>query len=89
MDAMLPTQLNMIKKYEDDTVIVSAMREAAHRNLYAVVNSSGMNGVGAETTIRLVTPWPVWACWGLAILFTGLFVTSVVMWSVRSRKYKG
>ena len=89
MDAMLPTQLNMIKKYEDDTVIVSAMREAAHRNLYAVVNSSGMNGVGAETTIRLVTPWPVWACWGLAILFTGLFVTSVVVWGVRSRKYKG
>ena len=89
MDTMLPTQLNMIKKYKEDTVIVSAMREAAHRNLYAVANSSGMNGVGENTTIRLVTPWPIWLCWGLAIGFTVLFVVSAVMWTVRNRKYKG
>ena len=89
MDAMLPTQLSMIKKYKDDTVIVSAMREAAHRNLYAVVNSSGMNGVGAHTTINLVTPWPVWVCWGLAVGFTVLFVVSAVMWTLKNRRYTG
>lgn len=88
MDAMLPTQLNMIKNYEEDTVIVSAMKEAAHRNLYAVVNSSGMNGVGPDTTIRVVTPWPIWVCWGLSIGFTLLFAVSVVMWSIKSKRVK-
>ena len=88
MDSMLPMQLSMIKKYEDDTVIVSAMKEAAHRNLYAVVNSSGMNGVGPDTIIKVVTPWPIWVCWGLAIGFTVLFTVSAVMWSVKSRKFK-
>ena len=87
MDTMLPTQLNMIKKYKNDAVMVSAMKEAAHRNLYAVVNSSGMNGVGENTTIKLVTPWPIWVCWGLAVGFTGLFAVSAVMWTLRSRKY--
>ena len=88
MDAMLPMQLSMIKKYEDDTVIVSAMKEAAHRNLYAIVNSSGMNGVGPETRVKVVTPWPIWICWGLAIGFTVLFTVSAVMWSIKSRKFK-
>ena len=88
MDAMLPTQLNQIKQYENDTVIVSAMKEAAHRNLYAVVNSSGMNGVGPNTTIRVVTPWPIVVCWGLVIGFSALFVVSAVMWYRKARKFK-
>ena len=29
------------------------MVEAAHYNLYALANSSGMNGMGAETTIEV------------------------------------
>ncbi len=88
MDAMLPTQLNMIKKYENDTVVVSAMKEAAHRNLYAVVNSNGMNGVGPDTTIDVQTPWPIWVCRGLAAGFGLLFVVSAVMWFVKARRFK-
>ena len=88
MDAMLPTQLNMIKQYENDTVIVSAMKEAAHRNLYAVVNSSGMNGVGAETTVRVLTPWPIWLCRGLVAFFSVLFIASAVLWYVKAREFK-
>ena len=88
MDAMLPTQLNQIKAYENDPVILTAMKEAAHRNLYAIVNSSAMNGVGPETTVRTVTPWPIWVCWGLSIGFTVLFAVSVVMWSIKSRKFR-
>ena len=29
------------------------MREACHHNLYAIANSCGMNGVGADTTIKV------------------------------------
>ena len=86
IDAMLPMQLNMIKKYEGDTVIVAAMKEAAHRNLYAVLHSAGMNGMGPETEVTIVTPWPIWIAWGLAIGFTVLFVVSAVMWTIKSRK---
>ena len=89
MDAMLPTQLKQIQSYENDTVILTAMKEAAHRNLYAVVNSSGMNGVDLDTTIRTVIPWPIWLCWGLAIGFSALFGISVVMWYRKARKYNG
>ena len=88
MDAMLPTQLKQIKQYENDTVIVSAMKEAAHRNLYAVVNSSGMNGVDADTTIRTITPWPIWLCLGLVIGFSTLFGVSVVMWIKKARAFR-
>lgn len=42
--------------YQDDPVVVNAMREACHRNLYTVANSLGMNGVGADTTVRAVNP---------------------------------
>lgn len=88
MDAMLPTQLNQIKAYENDPVILTAMKEAAHRNLYAIVNSSAMNGVGPKTTVRTVTPWPIWVCWGLSIGFTVLFAVSAVMWIMKSRKFR-
>ncbi len=85
MDAMLPTQLKMIKQYEEDTVVVSAMKEAAHRNLYAVVNSSGMNGVGENTTIQVITPWPIWVCIGLTAGFAILSVVSIVMWRIKAK----
>lgn len=88
MDAMLPMQLNMIKQYKDDAQMVYAMKEAAHRNLYAVVNSNAMNGVAPDTDIELVTPWPVIVCWVLVILFFGLLAFSAVMWYLRAQDFK-
>lgn len=55
-DAMLPNIVNQLPNYENDPVVVNAMREATHRNLYALVNSCGMNGVGENTTIKVITP---------------------------------
>lgn len=31
---------------------MTAMKEAYDHNLYAVANSAGMNGVGADTTVK-------------------------------------
>ncbi|MBR3765187.1 MAG: glycoside hydrolase family 3 C-terminal domain-containing protein [Clostridia bacterium] len=52
-DAMLPNVVNQLPEYKDDPVIVNAMRNAMHHNLYALANSSGMNGIGENTTIEL------------------------------------
>lgn len=38
--------------YAQDPVVIVAMREAAHRNLYQLANSSAMNGVGADTYVK-------------------------------------
>ncbi len=55
-DAMMPYVTQGLPKYRDDPVIVAAMREACHHNLYAIANSCGMNGVGRDTTIKLTRP---------------------------------
>lgn len=54
-DAMLPHIVNQLPNYENDPVVVTAMREACHRNLYALANSCGMNGVGPNTVIKAKT----------------------------------
>lgn len=87
-DAMLPYVTKLLPKYEDDPVIVTAMREACHRNLYAIANSCGMNGVGANTTIKLIEPTVITIVMILACGFTFLFCVSVVMWIIKKRKFK-
>ncbi len=55
-DAMMSFVTDTLPKYKNDPVIVTAMREACHHNLYAIANSCGMNGVGADTTIKVIRP---------------------------------
>ncbi len=55
-DAMLSYVTDQLPDYEDDAVIVTAMREACHHNLYAIANSVGMNGVGENTTVKASQP---------------------------------
>ena len=69
-DAMLPNINNELPGYENDPVIVTAMRKACHHNLYALANSSAMNGIGPDTTIK-VHALP---------LVTGVIVAMIVAW---------
>ena len=39
-----------------DPVVVNALVEAMHHNLYTIINSAAMNGVGPETTVKAVQP---------------------------------
>ena len=55
-DAMLPYAVNALKDEKDDPVVVNAMVEAMHHNLYTIINSAAMNGVGPDTTVKAVTP---------------------------------
>ena len=55
-DAMLPYAVNALKAEKDDPVIVNAMVEAMHHNLYTIINSAAMNGVGPNTTVVAIQP---------------------------------
>ena len=52
--------------------LARAMRESAHRILYTVVHSRGMDGISADTRIIQVTPW-----WSTAI--TAVQVVTAVL----------
>lgn len=86
-DAMMPYVTQLLPKYEDDAVIVTAMREACHHNLYALVNSCGINGLGNNTTIKVIKPTVITICMILACGFTFLFFLSVILWIVKKRKF--
>ena len=81
-DAMLwyaTDALNQAVK-ANDTVAVNAMVQAMHHNLYALVNSSGMNGVGANTTVKRVTPLINIVCEIAAWVFGVLMVFTYIPW---------
>ena len=87
-DAMLPNINNELPGYENDPVIVSAMREAAHHNLYALVNSSAMNGIGANTTIKAKTLPLVTTAQTIMIVCWVLFIGALIPWILGNRKLK-
>ena len=39
-----------------DPIVVNALVEAMHHNLYTIINSAAMNGVGENTIVRATTP---------------------------------
>lgn len=68
-------------------VVVSAMREACHRNLYVTVNSAAMNRFGPETEIRTygyIYP----AVIGVVVLLWVLFAVFLRLWIKGIRKWK-
>jgi beta-glucosidase len=77
-----------LPKYENDAVIVSAMREACHHNLYALANSSAMNGIGPNTTIK-VHPLPlVTTLLTAAIVLWVLFILMLIFWIKGKKAWK-
>lgn len=79
-DAMMPYVTQGLPKYKDDPVIVSAMREACRHNLYAIANSCGMNGVGADTTIKLTQPGAVTLAAAVNCVAVVLLAACAAMW---------
>ena len=55
-DAMMNYATKDIETATEDPVFVNAMVEAMHHNLYTIINSAAMNGVGAETTVIATAP---------------------------------
>ena len=87
-DAMLPNIVNELPGYENDPVIVTAMRQACHHNLYALANSSAMNGIGPDTRIEAkVLPIVTIAQTAMIVLWV-LFVAALIPWIMGKRKWK-
>jgi len=87
-DAMLPNINNELPKYENDPVMVSAMREACHHNLYALAHSSAMNGIGPDTTIVAKELPLVVTVRTVMIVLWVLFAGALVLWILGKNKWK-
>ena len=68
-DAMMPYATLDLLSTMNDPVITNALVEAMHHNLYTIINSAAMNGVGPNTTVNAVNP---------NIVNTVLIVTAVL-----------
>ena len=79
-DAMMSMQMKeLLEEHADDPVIVNRLREAMHQNLYVVANSCAMNGMGEDTTVKVVYPYPVIYTRNVAIVMSILFVGCFAM----------
>ncbi len=88
-DSMLAFYITgQLPKYENDPVVVNAMKEASHKNLYAIAHSCAMNGIGPDTEIIAKEPMLLTVIRILGILFAALFVVSLIMWIMKYRKFK-
>ena len=87
-DAMMSFVTDTLPKYKNDPVIVNAMREACHHNLYAIANSCGMNGVGANTTIKVTRPTVVTMSIIIACASTFFCLLGIVMWIIGGIKFR-
>ena len=87
-DAMMSFVTDTLPQYKNDPVIVTAMREACHHNLYAIANSCGMNGVGADTTIKVKELGLVSLLKNIARISVALFVVFTVLWVLGGKKFR-
>jgi len=75
------TRVDKLKKYDisQDPALANRMREATHRILYTVVNSSAMNGMAPSAKIVSVIPWWRALIYGVGVVSALGLVASIVM----------
>ena len=90
-DSMLAFMIvgeNGLAGYENDPVVVEAMKEACHHNLYAIANSQAMNGIGPGTTIKETQPIVFTVFQIFTYGFTFLFCLSIIIFIIKKSKFK-
>ncbi len=89
-DAMMGDLMitNVYPEYKDDPVVVNAMREACHHNLYAIANSCGMNGVGPDTVVKATELSLIKTVRTAAIVMCAVFVVTLALYIVNKIKFK-
>lgn len=87
-DAMMPFAKGHLSAAKQDATVINALKQACHYNIYAIVNSSAMNGIGANTTIKVQAPVHNTVLNILAIAFPVLFVAFTTLSVLRGKKYK-
>ena len=91
-DAMLTYATDDLKQTvggeNPDPIVVNALVEAMHHNLYTIINSAAMNGVGENTVVRQVTPAILRLAKTVTMILAVLTVPFLVMWIIRSVKLR-
>lgn len=87
-DSMTEIEWRQLKKYENDPVVVSAMRDSVHRIAYATLNSLAMNDIGPDTTIAYTKPAYVLVDTACFVLSGAGFVFCLVFAIVKNRRFK-
>lgn len=87
-DSMTVTDKKHMVAAKKDAQFLGALREACRYNIYNIVNSSAMNGIGKDTTIKATTPSIHVVPKTLGIVFLAGFAGSVTMSILKGRKYK-
>ena len=78
-DAMMNYATKDIQTATEDPVFVNAMVEATHHNLYTIINSAAMNGVGAETTVVATTPAIINTVNNITLIIAGLALLLIIL----------
>ena len=78
-DAMMTYATDDIKAAKNDPVFVNAMVEAMHHNLYTIINSAAMNGVGAETVVVATTPAIIQTITNITLVILALAFLLILM----------
>ena len=71
-----------------DPVVVNALVEAMHHNLYTLINSAAMNGIGENTVVTKATPAIISLMKIVTVVLAVLSVPFIVMWIIGSKKLK-
>jgi hypothetical protein len=67
---------------------VNALVEAMHHNLYTIINSAAMNGVGENTVVKQTTPAILRLVKTITLVLGILSVPFIVLWILGSKKLK-
>jgi len=75
------TRVDKLKRYDitQDPALALRMREATHRVLYTVANSSAMNGMAPSSKIVSVIPWWRALIYGVGVVGVAGLAASIVM----------
>ena len=91
-DAMMSYALEDLKATvggkNPDPIVVNALVEAMHHNLYTIINSAAMNGVGENTIVKKATPKILILAENITWILGVLSVPFIVMWVLGSKKLK-
>jgi beta-glucosidase len=78
-DAMLWYATDSLKAAKDDPVAVNAMVNAMHHNLFTLIDSGAMNGIGADTVVKPITPGIIHVATIVTIVFGILGIGGLVL----------
>ena len=87
-DAMLWYATSALDKAKNDPVVVNAMVEAMHHNLYALANSSGVNKLGADTTVKRASLKAIDVCTIALIVSAVIAIISIFLWILGNVRIK-